>query len=196
MEQPTQDPLSHVPPGRAFVYVAEQTKIPCHTLFLAAAGSATKNKMPANERLDILEFARAACRSKNPDVLWQIALVESSFRMKVVQIGGKEALYGEKAVAFVEQGLPAHMNVDLGPLQVNWRANGSKYSFHPKEYFKGQFAVDFVSDYLAVGYLRDCGPYRWIQCYHSYNPERGTAYGQKIWLAGLQLRGILTQYLP
>lgn len=192
----TPDPFSHVPPGQALVYAAQQTQIPCYTLFLAAAGSATQNKLPPSERLDVLEFAQAACRSKNPDILWQIALVESGFRMKVVQVGGKEALYGAKAVAFVEQGLAPHMNVDLGPLQINWKANGSKHPFEPKNYFEGPFAVDFVSRHLAEGYLRDCGPQRWIHCYHSYNPERGTAYGQKIWVAGVQLRGILTQYLP
>ncbi|KAB8030906.1 transglycosylase SLT domain-containing protein [Fluviispira multicolorata] len=185
---------TYVPEGQAIFYVAKQRKIACHSIFLAAAGKAALNKLPPDERLEILNFAKAACRTKNPDIIWQIALVESSFKMRVIQIEGKKVLTGNNAKEYLENGLSKEKNVDIGPLQINWRANGAHSGKSPIEFLSGQFSVDFLSNKILRNYVKSCGN-NWINCYHSYNEDRGRSYRSKIQSSGLKLRKILSDFL-
>lgn len=186
--------LSVAPEGQAFHYVAKKRDIPCHVLFLAAAGRATSNKLPADERLLMLNFAKAACKTKNPDILWQIALVESSFKIRIVNIAGKKTLIGEDAKKYLLNGVEKDSNIDIGPLQINWRANGSKYQFEPINFLNGDFSVHFLANNILQSYVSSCGS-KWINCYHSYDKQRGYQYRQKIDSSGLKLRKILLSYL-
>ena len=191
---PTTDFLASVPEGQALQYVSKERNIPCHVLFLAAAGKATSNKLPADERILIMNFAKAACQTKNPDILWQIAHVESSFKIKVIHIDGKTVKTGADAENYLKNGLPKNKNVDIGPLQINWRANGSKWGYEPIQYLSGAFSVDFLSNKILKTYVNSCG-LKWINCYHSYNYDRGIGYRGKIVSSGLRLREILKSYL-
>lgn len=188
------DHFATVPEGQAFHYVAKMRDIPCHVLFLAAAGKATSNNLPADERVLMLNFAKAACNTQNPDILWQIAHVESSFKIRIINIGGKKTLIGEKAKEFLLNGISNDLNVDIGPLQINWRANGSKFKFEPISYLSGDFSVSFLANNILKNYVSSCGT-KWINCYHSYNSERGQQYRQKIESSGIKLRKILLSYL-
>lgn len=188
------DFLASVPEGQAFQYVEKERKIPCHVLFLAAAGKVTANKLPADERLLIMDFAKAACKTQNPDIIWQIAHVESSFKIRIVQIEGKTSLSGEAAEIFLKKGLAKDKNVDIGPLQINWRANGSKWEYSPEMYMNGIFSVNFLSNKILKNYVKQCGD-DWINCYHSYNKNLGFKYREKIHVSGQKLRKILSGYL-
>ena len=188
------DFLASVPVGQAIQYVAKERNIPCHTLFLAAAGKATSNKLPADERLLMLDFARSACQTKNPDILWQIAYVESAFRVRIVQIEGKSVLKGNQAEEYLKNGLAKNKNVDIGPLQINWRANGSKWNYDPVEFLSGSFSVNFLSNKILKNYVDSCG-FNWINCYHSYDKDRGFGYRVKIDSSGVKLRKILESFL-
>ncbi len=188
------DYLASVPEGRAFQHVAKERNIPCHVLFLAAAGKVTSNKLPADERVLMMDFAKAACQTQNPDILWQIAYVESEFKIRIINIGGKTVKTGAEAEKYLKKGLPKNKNVDIGPLQINWRANGSKWGYEPVKYLSGTFSVNFLSNKILKTYVRSCG-LKWINCYHSYDNDRGWGYRGKINLSGLKLRKILFSYL-
>jgi hypothetical protein len=191
---PNIDFLASIPEGQAIQYVSKKRDIPCHVLFLAAAGKASSNKLPADERLLMLNFAKAACDTQNPDILWQIAHVESMFKIRIVNIEGKQVLTGNDAKKFLLKGLPKNKNVDIGPLQINWKANGSKWEYEPINYLNGEFSVDFLSNKILKTYVKTCGD-KWINCYHSYNKDRGLGYRNKIELSGRKLRNILVTYL-
>lgn len=191
---PYTDYLASVPEGQALQYVAKKRNIPCHVLFLAAAGKVTFNKLPADERLLVMDFAKAACQTQNPDILWQISHVESGFKMRVIHIDGKTVITGEKAEDYLKNGLSKDKNVDIGPLQINWRANGSKWKYKPIQYLSGSFSVDFLSNKILKTYVNTCG-IKWINCYHSYKNERGWSYRRKIDSSGKKLREILGNYL-
>jgi hypothetical protein len=191
---PNIDFLASVPEGQALQYVAKERNIPCHVLFLAAAGKATSNKLPADERLLMWDFAKAACQTKNPDILWQIAHVESSFKIRVIHIEGKTVMTGVEAEDYLKKGLTKNKNVDIGPLQINWRANGSKWGYEPIQYLSGSFSVDFLSNKILKTYVNSCG-LKWINCYHSYDNDRGWGYRGKIDSSGIKLRRILSSYL-
>ncbi|WP_158998775.1 transglycosylase SLT domain-containing protein [Pigmentibacter ruber] len=186
--------FSSVPEGQAFHYVAKKREIPCHVLFLAAAGKVTSNNLPADERLLMLNFAKAACKTQNPDILWQIAHVESAFKIRIVNIAGKKTLTGDQAKKYLMNGISKNSNIDIGPLQINWRANGSKFKFEPINFLNGDFSVNFLSNNILKNYVSTCGT-KWINCYHSYDKSRGTQYREKIDLSGVKLRKILLTYL-
>ncbi|APJ02425.1 lytic transglycosylase domain-containing protein [Silvanigrella aquatica] len=191
---PPTDYWVRVPEGQALLHVAKVRKIPCHELFLAAAGKAADHKLPADELILIMNFAKAACKTKNPDIIWQIALVESGFRMRIVHIEGKKVLTGLNAVSYLKKGLLKNKNVDIGPLQINWKANGSKFNHSPIDFLSGSFSVDFLSQNILKSYVRSCGM-KWINCYHSYNQDRGWGYRKKIDSSGFKLKSILSTYL-
>ncbi len=191
---PNIDFLASIPEGQAIQYVSKKRDIPCHVLFLAAAGKASSNKLPADERLLMMNFAKAACDTQNPDILWQITHVESMFKIRIVNIEGKQVLTGNDAKKFLLKGLPKNKNVDIGPLQINWKANGSKWEYEPIKYLNGEFSVDFLSNKILKTYVKTCGD-KWINCYHSYNKDRGLGYRNKIELSGRKLRNILVTYL-
>lgn len=188
------DFLSSIPEGHAIQYVAKKRKIPCYELFLASAGRATSNKLPADERILMMDFAKAACQTKNPDILWQIAHVETAFKIRVIHIEGKTVLMGDNAEEYLKRGLPKNKNVDIGPLQINWRANGSKWGYNPIQYLSGSFSVNFLSNKILKNYVSSCG-IKWINCYHSYDNDRGLGYRKKIDSSGLKLRIILSSFL-
>lgn len=86
------------------------------------------------------------------------------------------------------------MNIDIGPLQINWRANGSKWKYKPTDYLDGEFSVYFLSNKILKNYVSTCGM-NWINCYHSYDKDRGWGYRSKIYDSGVKLRKILKSFL-
>lgn len=186
--------LSFIPQGQALQYIAREVRVPCSTLFVIAANKSAGYLLPIEERKSFQEFAEAACRTQNPDVIWQIAKVESNFRMRIVLINGKEVRVGEKAEEYLRNGLSRNANVDIGPMQINWRANGSRLNHNPIDFFDGPFSVEFLSRKILRGYVTNCKE-NWVNCYHSYKLPLGSIYRKKIDNSGLQLRRILSRFL-
>jgi hypothetical protein len=185
--------LTNVPEGQALNFVSKKTNLPCYQLFLAAAGKATKNKLPSDERLLILDFAKAACSTKNPDIIWQISYVESGFKMRIINIEGRQVFTGENAKEYLLKGITNSSNIDIGPLQINWKNNGSKWESNPLNFFDGKFSVNFLSNKILKYFVNSCG-IKWINCYHSYDKKRGSSYRVKIDAAGVKLKNILSSF--
>lgn len=192
--QSTITPLDEIPQGHAFEYVSQQTGVPCATLFLAAASKITRKEFVQKDKIKLDEFSKAACQTENPDILWQIAYVESAFQMRIVQVEGKKILLGDDAENYLKHGLGKKDNVDIGPLQINWRENGSQWKYNPTDFLSGSFSVQFLSKHILKTYVNSC-KMSWVACYHSYDKNRGKEYEEKINTSGGVLRRFLSRWL-
>lgn len=187
-------PLESIPQGHLIEYAVQQTGLSCPTLFLAAASKTIQKEFVQKDKVNLSEFSKAACQTSNPDIIWQIAHVESNFQMRIVQIGGKKVLSGDDAERYLKQGLAKNANVDIGPLQINWRENGSKWGNEPLEFLSGYFSVHFLARKMLKVYVNSCQN-DWVKCYHSYNKDLGKKYEEKINSSGNTLRKILSGFL-
>lgn len=183
-----------IPQGHAIEYVSQQTGLPCSTIFLAAASKVTKKEFVQKDKINLFDFSKTACQTNNPDIIWQIAYVESAFQMRIIQIEGKKILTGDDAENYLKNGLVKSANVDIGPLQINWRENGSKWKFDPTDFLSGSFSVHFLSKNILKTYVNSCKN-NWVSCYHSYNKNLGKEYEEKINSSGNVLRKILARFL-
>jgi hypothetical protein len=184
----------HIPISEEIRFVAKETNQSCEETFLDAVFLVSKNSsFDDDDKVNLGSFARTACQTKNPDIIWQIAYVESKFAMNVVGIPGSESLYGEKAVQFIK-GIGPHQNVDIGPMQINWRVHGS-HSGYPAHYFlNGTFSLNYLSKFVLGPIVKGC-KVNWIDCYNSWNSSIGSKYRVKVDQADLELRRILAEIL-
>ena len=84
--------------------------------------------------------------------------------------------------------------MDIGPLQINWRAHGS-HSGYPAQYFmNGTFSLAYLSKFM-LGPLVDGCKANWIDCYNSGNHSIGRKYRAKVDQADLELRYVLAYIL-
>lgn len=184
----------NLPPGRSIPFTAQYLNVPCDTIFVSAIIKDLKKELPKIDRNEIYNLAAEACKTHNPDIIWQIFKVETNFRVHIVNIGGEKTLVGQSAKNYLEKGLKIDDNVDIGPLQINWRANGAHHVFDPQQYFKGSFSVRFISAHLLKDLVVSCKS-EWINCYHSRNKIYGSNYRQKIDRSGNDLKKILYDFL-
>lgn len=187
--------LSHeIPISQEIRYVSFETKKTCEQIFLRAVYSVKDEKnFDKEDKQNLQSFSYTACQSKNPDIVWQIAYVESKFAMKVVGIPGQDSLYGNDAVKFLST-IKNNQNVDIGPLQINWKAHGS-HSGYPAQYFmSGTLSLQYLSKFILGPIVKVCSE-NWVNCYNSGNRELGHKYRNKIDGADLELRRVLAEIL-
>lgn len=184
----------NIPQNLTIPSVAKKLGISCPQIFVSAIVKDIDKPFREMDKNEIYSLAQAACRTQNPDIIWQIFRVETHFRVYIININGQKTLTGQDAKKFLENGIKNDEKIDIGPLQINWRANGSHYSYKPSEYFKGDFSVEFIAKNLLKNFVRSCKT-DWVNCYHSYNETRGKLYRSKIENAGNKLREILLSFL-
>lgn len=184
----------NLPQGQSILFTAQSLGVPCETIFVSAIIKDLKKNLPTMDRDEIYALATEACKTQNPDIIWQIFKVETNFRVHIVNIGGEKILVGQSAKNYLEKGLQINENIDIGPLQINWRANGAHHVFDPQQYFKGSFSVRFISAYLLKDLVASCKS-EWINCYHSRNKIYGDSYRIKIERSGYVLKKILYDFL-
>ena len=180
--------LSHaIESSQEIQFVAKQTNQSCSQIFLKSAFLTKKKENYSTEDLKrLVDFSRAACLTSNPDIIWQIAYVESGFEMRVIGIPGKGKLVGSAAENFTKN-LTSPINIDIGPIQINWRAHGFHSGFAPEQFFSGVFSLDYATKKIVPNVLRDCKS-NWINCYNSKNQRLGQVYRKKIDSADIVLR--------
>ncbi len=183
-----------VPQGAAISYVSKQTGLSCEILFMTTASKIMSKSLNAVEKNSFYDFSKTACETENPDIIWQITQVESNFKQQIILIDGKKLMTDEDAVNYLKKGLSKNSNVDIGPLQINWRANGSRWRYQPENFLDGGFSVHFLADRILKTYVQTCQG-RWVECYHSYKKNLGEDYSQKINKSGLLLRKLLAAFL-
>lgn len=134
----------------------------------------------------LVRLANAACLTQNPDIIWQLASVESGFRFVLARTNNHNAPVideGKKAIKRATKigrfdpsiKLRDRPNVDLGVMQLNWRYHADVIE-HPMMALSPEGAVSIVSSQVIKEKLILCGEKRWLGCYHNANPIIMTKY--------------------
>ena len=175
------------------------SQVGCVDLFVDAALLA--NRKASEDKALLVSLAETACKTSNPDAIWQIAKVESGFRFRIVAVnsGGKtsKVFQGDSAAAFLKslaKNPNARPNADIGVLQMNWRAQGEQYGWDPIRMADPSEQVKHLVDNM-MGDLSRCGNL-WIGCYHSYgNGTLAKGYAKRVAQAGKGMREYLAEAL-
>jgi hypothetical protein len=158
------------------LYAAYHSLQPCEKVFQETAKAANPSVNFSVEQPYLEEFAKAACKTSNPDVLWLIAQQESNFRFTIVRENGPEPKihHGEDAVAFLKtlKGLPADArpNVDIGALQFNWGWHKEGFQNDPLAALSPRKQVDYFLKRFGSEIYRRCKD-QWVGCYHNQKDQ-------------------------
>lgn len=157
-----------------------------------------KPKYVESQALYIDELAEAACRTNNPDIVWQIASVETGFNFEVVRFNSTATiLTGEGAKNYLEK-LKVNnkpINIDIGIMQVNWFYHRSYFDNDPLRILQPRNQVGFLVERMAPMLNRYCKK-QWIGCYHNpANGERAKIYNRSILSARKRLEKKALAYL-
>lgn len=141
------------------------------------------------------EFASTACRTSNPDLIWQIAYVESGFQFEMVRINGVNAreykvLKNQAAVNYLKNLKKSQdkVNVDIGVMQMNWAAHRHEYENDPTEMLKPKRQVSYLLDGMITPLVKKCGG-NWVGCYHQWiNGDSAYQYRKRVEKAGKKLK--------
>jgi hypothetical protein len=164
------------------LYAAYMSLQPCESVFEETAKKANPRVKWEVEGPALTEFAKAACQTSNPDVLWLIAQQESNFRFSIIRINGTEPkiLQGEAAQAFLkelkDQPEGTRTNVDIGALQINWMWHHKGFDSDPLQALSPAKQVDYFLKEFGEEIYRRCDD-KWVGCYHNQtSSERSQRY--------------------
>jgi hypothetical protein len=182
-------------------YVALHTGQPCDLAFRDMAKAAGFKTVERSEEILMQEFALAACQTTNPDILWQLAYQESSFRFEIatenVGVGMANIYQGTAAVRFLKNLGPheRNRNIDIGVMQYNWAWHNQGFqgdalrALSPREQVR-----HFLKSFSGEIFVRCQG--RWVGCYHSSNDKnRAQKYERDVVEKGRILRLHALRYL-
>ncbi len=168
------------------LYAAYMSLQPCEAVFEDTAKAANPKVKWEQEGQALSEFAKAACQTSNPDVLWLIAQQESNFRFSVIRINGPEPkiLSGDEAKDFLSElkDKPENLktNVDIGALQINWVWHHKGFNSDPLQALSPAKQVDYFLKEFGEEIYRRCDD-RWVGCYHNQtSSERSQRYQEAV----------------
>ena len=180
-------------------YVALTLGAPCRQVFL---DTALLERPSARAELPMLrEFADVACQTDNPDLLWQLAFVESDFQFMLAAINHSgetsEVLRGDAAKKYLRhlRLSQQRVSVDIGVIQVNWLSHAKGFDNDPLVMVKPKNQVAYLIETLVPDLVTKCGK-NWVGCYHSYaNGSRARDYYRKVNASGRVLKKLATKVL-
>lgn len=173
------------------------TGVDCGTLFLTAIAQVNRKIELTNPELEA--FAKSACSTSNPDIIWQIAYVESGFKTLIIRSnddsGGQVLRDDDARIALGELketgNWQGSRNLDLGILQINFRAHGKKFNNDPHFMINPVNQVGYLVNQMMSELHAKCGDL-WIGCYHSWKtPELAIAYQGRVTAAKKKLTNAL-----
>lgn len=168
------------------MYAAYNAMLPCEAVFQETAKAANPAIDFAIEQPYLEEFAKAACQTSNPDILWLIAQQESNFRFAIVRENGPTPHIhkGRDAVDFLKRFKAASedpnsgmsRNFDIGVLQFNWNWHSDGFKNDPTKALSPRKQVDYFLRKFGSEIFRRCDE-RWVGCYHNQtDSERAMRY--------------------
>jgi hypothetical protein len=183
------------------VYVALHTGQTCELSFRDMARATGFKSQDPLELLAMDEFAVSACQTTNPDIIWQLAFQETTFRFNLVRenLGHNMAnIYeGEAAPAFLKRLKPLDLtrNIDIGVMQFNWAWHHQGFAQNPLTVLSPKAQVDYFLKSFS-GEIFDRCHGRWVGCYHSSNDNsRAAKYEQDVLEKGRVLRLHALRYM-
>ncbi len=186
-------------------YAAYNAMQPCELVFQETARAANPSLDYSIEQPYLEEFAKAACQTSNPDVLWLLAQQETNFRFAIVRENGPVPLIheGKDAVEFLkkfktENANPdstASRNIDIGVLQFNWNWHSEGFKNDPLKAISPSKQVDYFLQKYGTEIYKRCDD-QWVGCYHNQiDKERGTRYQSAVMKKGKTLALRALSYL-
>lgn len=179
------------------VYVSLITGAPCHQVFIDTALLVNPRAVAEMEMLK--SFATVSCQTDNPDLLWQLAYVESSFQFDMVRVNNGaddfKILVGKQAKAYLKtlKKNGPNINADLGVIQMNWAAHKKGYGYDSVKMIQPAAQVEYLVNQMVSSLTGKCGK-NWVGCYHSWaNGERAANYRKQVEKAGPTLRKYATE---
>lgn len=179
-------------------FVAALTNQPCPQVFEDLTKDFMKPERYLSESLQLRDLAQEACRTTNPDIVWQIAKVETNFGFDILRFNKThKVLRGEQAVGYLEglKETKKPVNIDIGVMQVNWYWHRPFFRTDPLVMAQPQMQVRYLVEEMAPFVKKFCRT-NWIGCYHNpANGPRAKRYNK--WIAGARgsLRRAASKYL-
>ena len=175
--------------GNAVLDTAHYINRPCWEVFVNSVYHENKASYLQNYPA-LKSFALAACSTKNPDIIWAIAKVESNFNFQIIGVEGKRVLKKENEIKEYLGQSKLNSNFDLGPMQINWKYHAATSGYPASYFFDGKFSVYYVTEHILGGVVKSCQA-NWVSCYHSSKSNEGKKYKKLVYNADIQLRNIL-----
>ena len=175
--------------------LATTLHLPCRQVFVDTV--LLHRPTAAEEMPKLREFADASCKTNNPDLLWQVAYVESGFRFSIATLNKATIPYnGKKPVVLEGREAGRHLerlaqttstqsghggaqNVDVGVLQINWGYHAESFGFSPNRMLSPAAQVSYIIDNMMPGLYERCGT-KWVGCYHSADSRRAGRYSAMV----------------
>lgn len=177
--------------GHAILDTANYLNRPCYQIFIESVYQENYTSY-RNNYSDLKNFAEAACQTSNPDIIWDIAKVESNFNFKILGVAGKSVLKKKNDIENYLKEISHNSNFDIGPMQINWKYHAEKSGYPISYFFDGKFSVYYVSTKIIGSLVSSCKT-EWISCYHSAKSSEGYKYKKLIYNADQKLRKLLFQ---
>lgn len=154
------------------------TQSTCEDVFYQTAAKRMKPSRLAKEGSELKQLASAACKTTNPDIVWQIAAVESGFEFNIIRFNRQAAVIrGQKAKKYLKvlERSQAAVNADFGVMQFNWYWHRDSFNRDPYTIITPKAQVKNLVEKMVPMVYRRCKS-QWVGCYH--NPANGPAAKQ------------------
>ncbi len=187
------------------LYAAAHAGQNCETVFRETAAKVNPQVVSEEERPYLQELASAACQTTNPDIIWQIANQESSFRFVIArdnsEAGGK-VYRGPQAINFLNkmkkkslQSTENAANVDIGAMQFNWVWHQNGFGKDPIRMLSPAAQVEYLLEKFGETIYQRCLN-KWVGCYHNATDrQRGSRYQSAVLKKGRVLQLQTLYYL-
>lgn len=149
------------------------TNIPCEDVFVAAARKEIPAKRLQQETPFLRKLAVESCKTSNPDIVWQIAKVETNFNFTILRINHDARVHqGETAVNYLRllKKSGRRVNLDIGAMQLNWYWHRQWFNNDPIKMMDPAMQVRYLVTKLSPSLKKHCRN-EWVGCYH--NPANG-----------------------
>ena len=147
---------------------------PCTEVFSELALERMTKKNRLEERAYVEELSSHACMTSNPDLVWQIAMVETGFQFRIIRFNrGKGVVWrGAKAQRYLDtlKASRRATNLDIGVMQVNWYWHRSFFDNDPVAMMRPKNQIRYLVQKMGPLLSRICKD-KWLGCYH--NPANG-----------------------
>lgn len=183
-------------------YAAIHSGQSCETVFKETAIQVNPEAAAEDELPYLEKLASAACRTTNPDIIWQIAYQESSFRFVIARDnsdGAGKVYRGSEAIKFLKKlkknslkNTAKSQNVDIGGLQFNWIWHKNGFNKDPLLMLSPVAQVDYFLEKFGESIYQRCLN-KWVGCYHNAtDQDRSSQYQTSVAKKGriLQLKAL------
>ena len=181
------------------IYASVHTGQSCEKVFVDSVKEIRKSHMSRAELPKLKRFAKAACETSNPDIFWQIAKQESSFRFNIVRVNKQaKVIQKDEAINYVKDLKKSQLahNADIGVMQINWYWHRKGFKYDPVKMLDPAEQVKYIQANMAPNMAKRCSVDSWVGCYHNpSNKKRASNYQSKVKKSARLLTMTLLHYM-